>query len=252
MNFKTANELLKEALKEKEPFKRELKFYKAINSLFRAGMFDKSLYYLKNISRPDLYIEFVTNEFVISKIFEMGRKDDLVKLLNNCEVKLNEFNSESELTNYILKIADSWLKIGSINKTTRLLKIADEKIQKMDNNSEIDELRLKMAEILSKMGSFKEARKVVENISDNRKKSLGLLYIVKAYTYRNKLDDAILIANEIPNTIQKSNAFTYIAVGYLNNNNRQGALKILELIKVEPWARKIESWIKRFYRKKLN
>jgi tetratricopeptide (TPR) repeat protein len=246
MDVQTATDMLKKARFEVDKKERSAKFFKASNYLFRAGAIKEAINCIKEIKEPILLIKLVTDEFVFSKLFEKGNRSILMNILNKAEGELSKINNSQTKMQLAIRIAISWSKMGIMEKSKKIMNSVLKELNEFKTNENYDEIKTELIDLMARIGEFHRARKMVKEISNEDKKSLGLLYIVKAFSYNGMLDEAIMVATEISDEIQRSNAFTYIAVSYLKEGKTQNALKILELIKVSYWNNRVKYWIKKY------
>lgn len=245
MCFITADEALKEALGETDLTERSAKFFKACLLLFKSSMFNDAMKYFSEINDAELFVNLATDDYVNSKLFEMGRIQQLKKLLYDALEKLGYIKDPKAKIQWALRIADSLFKIGLVHESSRIIGFTLKQIESLPAD-EIDDLLCSLAEIQSKISNYQEARKTASKIRRSEKKSLALLYIVKAFTFRGQIDEAVLTASEITDPVQKSNAYTYIAAALIKNRNIHEAKLIAALITIPAWKQKIDHWIKAY------
>ncbi|MHA1410823.1 MAG: hypothetical protein ACTSQY_11040 [Candidatus Odinarchaeia archaeon] len=246
MEVYTATELLIDAKAETSEKKRPQKFYHASMALFKAGELNKALGCLEEIKDPTLFIKLITDEFVFYKLFEKGETGILITVTKEATEKLNNIQDENIRIDLTLKIAENWFRLGHTDTALLLINDVNSTIKKLHNGKKIDYFKIRLVELYSKLEAYTTARSILKQVNDEELKSLGLLYIVKQFVANSKLDDAILIANEIPNKTHRSNAFVYIAVGYLNEKNIHGATKVVDLIENPQWNERIKFWLKKY------
>ncbi len=242
MSMLTAADALNSAINEKDSLKRSQKFYEACLLLFKAGRFDEALKYIGNVTDAEQFINLITDEYFNSKLFEMSMTKTLKDLLIKAEEKIFSVNRLSDRLRMNLKISLSYFRIGLITDSHRIVKSILETLKDY-NGEDRDSLLCMLVEVQSKISNLKEARQIITEIKQPYFKSLALLYIVKAFAFKDKTDEAVLVANEIEDTIQRSNAFTYIAAALIRKKNFHEAELISALITVPVWRERIKHWI---------
>ncbi|MEM2109312.1 MAG: hypothetical protein QW327_02365 [Candidatus Odinarchaeota archaeon] len=243
MSLITAADALNAAVAETEPVKRSEKFFEACVLLFKSGCFNDALKYLPEIQVPELFIKIATDDYFNMKLSEMGMVNKLQEVLKQAQVKLDSLSEGNSKINLALKIAVSYFRIGLIQETHKIIKYVLDALKRYTEGDR-DELLCSLVDVQSKIGDFKESRETVSEIKNPFFKSLALLYIVKAFSFKEQTDEAILVANEIEDPIQRSNAFTYIAVALIKKRNIHEAKLIAALITVPAWRERVEHWIK--------
>ncbi len=242
MSMLTAADALNTAISENDPVKRSQKFFEACLLLFKAGRFDEALKYIFNVTDAEQFINLVTDEYFNTKLFEMSMVKTLKDLLVKAEEKISSLNSISDQIRMSLKISLSYFRIGLIPESHRIVEFVLESIRKYTGEDR-DSLLCMLVDVQSRISDLKEARKTASEIKNRVFKSLALLYIVKAFSFKDQTDEAILVANEIDDPIQRSNAFTYIAASLIRKRNIHEAELIAALITVPVWREKIKHWI---------
>ncbi|WEU40388.1 MAG: hypothetical protein OdinLCB4_000185 [Candidatus Odinarchaeum yellowstonii] len=242
MAMLTATDALNDAINEKDPLIRSRKFYEACLLLFKAGRFNDALKYIENVTDSEQFINLITDEYFNTKLFEMSMSKTLKELLLKAEEKASSLNSLGDRIRMSLKISLSYFRIGLSQEAHRIVESILESLKKY-NGGDRDSLLCTLVDVQSKISDLREARQAVSEIKNPYFKSLALLYIVKAFSFKEQTDEAILIANEIEDYIQRSNAFTYIAAALIRKKNIHEAELISELITVPVWRERIKHWI---------
>ncbi|MHA1238123.1 MAG: hypothetical protein ACTSSJ_02545 [Candidatus Odinarchaeia archaeon] len=187
----------------------------------------------------------LTNIKLIEKLFESGRKQEIIKYLISLFNEADKIQNSSEKFYALISLARGFSRISLKDMASKCVLKAIEISQKFTKPCNADKVNSLLVEGLACAGLIEKGLEFSKKIKDSFELSRAYLHLVKAMIISNKLVDAAKLCEKIKDPVYKSNAYTYIAVYLVNEKRSSDARIIAEYIKDASWKKRILEWAER-------
>lgn len=177
------------------------------------------------------------NQF--AKVFELWNslldKEDRLKISQHLVEKLATVGSVNQIVKFIEQIGDRSERNQNCKESCLLLLqkhhyALASRLAEMITEQETKELALSsMTGVLARQRKFSEAKKIAFSIKDRGYREDAIIYIVKAYLYTRRVNEAILFVDSIPNRKEKERPAKIIELS-LKSHHEDEKIKTLRKI----------------------